>query len=187
MPPGPRGLTYRPNISRGARIWTLFRVPDPERGVKRFPCFRISPFRGARSNLTRILCTRNPHSTHFLVPTGAFGRIYLTEPVSGRNISPRPGQNTVRFGKDPKIPVGTKKCWSGVSGTETRLLSWFWSSTRNGDLQPSDPETPDPLNSPFRDRNPERRADSSSPQNLGSVRQNLRSWGIYTQRQKVTG
>ena len=37
----PQLLTYRPQILRGFRIWAPFRVPGPERRVKRFRCFRI--------------------------------------------------------------------------------------------------------------------------------------------------
>ena len=38
--PGPQVLTQRPQILRGVRIWSPFRVPGPERRVKRFRCFR---------------------------------------------------------------------------------------------------------------------------------------------------
>ena len=38
--PGPQVLTYRSQILREIRIWTPFRVPGPERRVKRFRCFR---------------------------------------------------------------------------------------------------------------------------------------------------
>ena len=44
--PGPQVLTYRPQILRGVWIWTPFRVPGPERRVKRLRYFGIGrPFR----------------------------------------------------------------------------------------------------------------------------------------------
>ena len=39
--PAPQVLTYGPQILRGVRIWTPFRVPGPERRVKRFRCFGL--------------------------------------------------------------------------------------------------------------------------------------------------
>ena len=38
---GPYVLTCRPKLFREIRIWTPFRVPGPERRVKRFQCFRL--------------------------------------------------------------------------------------------------------------------------------------------------
>ena len=51
----------------------------------------------------------------------------------------------------------------------------------DGELSPSEPKTPEPFNSPLRAQNPEQTSDSNSPQNLGSVGQNVESRGIYTQ------
>ena len=39
--PGHQVLTYRPQILRGVLMYTPFRVPVPERRVKRLRCFRI--------------------------------------------------------------------------------------------------------------------------------------------------
>ena len=47
------------------------------------------------------------------------------------------------------------------------------SGFEDGDLLPFDPETPEPLNSLFRARDPEQISDSNSSQNLGSVGHNL--------------
>ena len=44
---------------------------------------------------------------------------------------------------------------------------------RDGELFSSVPEIPEPFNYSFRAVNPERTTDSNSPQNLGSVDQNL--------------
>ena len=55
----------------------------------------------------------------------------------------------------------------------------FGLAPRNGELSPSVPEILEPFNSPIRARNPERSSDSNSPQNLGSVGQNLDP-GAYT-------
>ena len=59
----------------------------------------------------------------------------------------------------------------------------FGLSSRDGELSSSDPETPEPCNSPVRTRNPKRSSDSHSPQNLGSVAQ---TWGheVYTPKDK---
>ena len=46
-------------------------------------------------------------------------------------------------------------------------------SPRNGELSSSVPETPEPFNSPFRARNPERSSDSNSPQKFGVGRSKL--------------
>ena len=58
----------------------------------------------------------------------------------------------------------------------------FGIAPRNGDLSPSDPETPELFSSPFRARNPKRSSYWSSPHNLGSVSQNLGSRSICTKR-----
>ena len=50
-------------------------------------------------------------------------------------------------------------------------------------LSPSVPKTPDPFNSPFRARSPEGSSVSNSPQNVGSVGQNLGP-GAYIPRDK---
>ena len=39
--PGPQVLTYRPPFFRGVRIWSPFRVPGPERRVRRCRCFGV--------------------------------------------------------------------------------------------------------------------------------------------------
>ena len=81
--------------------------------------------------------------------------------------------------------MGTKKCveW-GFGYRESEYEVSFGLASRNGELTPSEPKTPEPFNSPFRARNPERSPDSNSAQNLGSVGQKLGSRGIYTQRYK---
>ena len=53
----------------------------------------------------------------------------------------------------------------------------FRLAPQNGELSPTVPKTQE-FNSPFRARNPERSSDSNSPQNLGSVCQNLGSRSI---------
>ena len=88
----------------------------------------------------------------------------------------------------PKIPVWIKKCleWGfGYKKSEYEIN--FGRASRNGVLSPSDPQTPEPFNSPFRARNLERASDSNFAQNLGSVGQNLGSRSIHTQREKVNG
>ena len=60
-------------------------------------------------------------------------------------------------------------------GTANPNMKLVLVAPRNGEIYPSDPETPKPFSSPFRARNPERSSDSNSPQNLGSRR-------IYSQR-----
>ena len=80
--------------------------------------------------------------------------------------------------------MGTKKCVEGAFGYgESEYEVSFGIAPRNGELSPSVPETPEPLNSPFQARNPERSSDSNFPQYLGSVSQNLGS-GAYTPRDK---
>ena len=69
-------------------------------------------------------------------------------------------------------------CGVGFRVWESEHEVSFGLAPRNGELSPSDHETPEPFNSPFRDRNPERTSDSNSPQNFGSVDQNLGSRGI---------
>ena len=83
----------------------------------------------------------------------------------------------------PKIPVGAKRCveWAFGYGKSEYKVS-FGLAPRNGELSPSDPETLEPFNSPFRDLNPERSSYSNFPQNLGSVSQNLGSQSLYTQK-----
>ena len=84
--------------------------------------------------------------------------------------------------------MGTKKCveWGFGYGESEYEIS-FGLARRNGELSPSDPKTPEPFNSPFRSRNPERTSDSNSPQNVGSVGQNLGSRGIYTRYPEIKG
>ena len=66
--------------------------------------------------------------------------------------------------------MGTKKFVEGGFGYgESEYEVSFSLALRNGELSPSDPETPEPFNSPFRARNSEQSSDSNSPQNLGSV------------------
>ena len=80
--------------------------------------------------------------------------------------------------------MGTKKRVGGVSGQgKSGYEVSFGLAPRNGELSPSDPEIPQPFNSPLRARNPERSSDSNSPQNLGSGGQNLGP-GAYTPRDK---
>ena len=98
-------------ILRGVRIWSPFRVPGPERRVKRFRCFRDGrgslSVPGARPKLVFFSDSPYPklRPTHVLVPTDVFGRIYGAEPVSGTSSYHGPGRNTFRFGKfAPKYP-----------------------------------------------------------------------------------
>ena len=65
----------------------------------------------------------------------------------------------------------------GESEYEVSFVLAHW----NGDLLPSDPETPEPFNSLFRARNPERSSDLNFLHDFGSVSQNVGSRGIYTQ------
>ena len=73
---GPQVFTHRPHILRGVRIWALFRGASAR---SKRTSYSDSPY-------------PKPHSTHFLVPMGIFGRIYRTEPVSGRNSNPGLGR-----------------------------------------------------------------------------------------------
>ena len=63
-----------------------------------------SPFRGARPKLTSYSDSPypKPHSTHFLKPTGIFGRIYRTEQYFGPGRGCCFGRKPVRFGKSAK-------------------------------------------------------------------------------------
>ena len=79
-----------------------------------------SPFPGARRKLTSYSDSPypKPHSTHFLVPTGIFGRIYRTEQYFGPRRGCCSGRKPVRFGKSAqKYPRVPRNVWSGVSGT----------------------------------------------------------------------
>ena len=58
----------------------------------------------------------------------------------------------------------------GIPGHEVS----FGLAPRNGKSSHANPETPEPFNSPFRTRNPERRSDPNSPQNSGSLG---KTWG----------
>ena len=94
-----------------------------------------------------------PHLAYFLVPTGTFEPIYRIEPYFDQGLGSCPVCKPVRFDKPAR-----KYTWvPEMCGAAT-------------------------FNSPFRARNTERRSDSSSPQNLGSLVQNFGSRGIYTQR-----
>ena len=53
------------------------------------------------------------------------------------------------------------ECCFGYGESEYEVS--FGLAPRNGDLSPPVPETPEPFNSPFRARNPERGSDSNSP------------------------
>ena len=67
----------------------------------------------------------------------------------------------------------TKKCveW-GFGYGESEYEVSFGLAPRNGELLPSDPQTPEPFNSSLRSRSPDRSSDSNSPPKLGSVGQN---------------
>ena len=83
-----------------------------------------SPFRGARPKLTLYSDSPipRPHSTHFFVPTGFFGSSYRAEPVSGRNCTPGPGRNTVRFGKSAQNTRGYQEmCGMGFRARAIRV------------------------------------------------------------------
>ena len=73
------------------------------------------------------------------------------------------------MGSPALVNTFTKKCveWGFGYGKSEYEVS-LGLAPRNGDLSPSDPETPEPFNSPLRERNPERNSDSNFPQNLGS-------------------
>ena len=80
--------------------------------------------------------------------------------------------------------MGTKKCVEGGFGYgESEYEVSFGLAPRNGELFPSVTKTPEPFNSPFRARNPERSSDSISSKNLGSVGQNLGP-GAFVPRDK---
>ena len=66
-------------------------------------------------------------------------------------------------------------CGAGFGYGESEYEVSFGIAPRNGELSPSVPKTPEPFNSPFRARNPERSSDSNASQNLMSVGQNLGS------------
>ena len=107
-----------------------------------------SPFRGARPKLTSYSDSPypKPHSMHFLVPPGIFGRIYRTEPASGRNSSP--GRAEILFGPVKRLEksVGTMKCMEwGFGYGESEYEVSFCQATRNEDLSPSDPKATEPL------------------------------------------
>ena len=128
-----------------------------------------SPFRCARPKLISYFYSPYTISsyTHFLVHTGIFGPVYRFEHVSCRSSNP---------GRSRKMHMCTKKYVEWDFGYEESEYEFSVGlAPQNGELPPSDPETPEPFNSPFRARSPERNSDSNSPQNLGSVGQNLGS------------
>ena len=64
--------------------------------------------------------------------------------------------------------MGTKKCVEfGFGYGESEYEVSFGLAPRNGELPPSVPKTPEPFNSPFPARDPERSADSNSLQIWG--------------------
>ena len=66
------------------------------------------------------------------------------------------------------MPVCTKQCMKwGFGYGESECEVSFGLAPRNGELSHSVPETPEPFNLPFRDRNPERSAESNSSQSFG--------------------
>ena len=67
----------------------------------------------------------------------------------------------------------------GFGYGETEYEVSFGRAPQNGELSPSDSKTPEAFNYPFRARNPELSADSSSPQNLGQYVKTWVSRGIY--------
>ena len=144
------------------------------------------PLRGACPKLASYSAFRfpRPNSAYFLVATGFFGLIYRTEQYFGPDRGCCSGRKPARFGKsEQKIPVATKKCVElGFAHGKSEYEVSFALAPRNGELSPSEHKTTDPFNSPLRARNPERSSDSNSPQNWGSVGQNMGSWAIYTQR-----
>ena len=70
----------------------------------------------------------------------------------------------------------------GFGYGESEYEVGFGLGPQSGELSPSDLETPESFNSPFRDRKPERSSDSNSTQNVGSVSQNLGAQGVHNQR-----
>ena len=113
----------------GVRICTSFRVPVPERQVKKAPVFLHRKARTLRCGVLdqdkphiRIPLTRNPtpHSSWYpQVFLGGF-----TEPnrfpVGIEPLRIYLHRNTVRFGKSAqKYPWVPKNVWTGVVGTES--------------------------------------------------------------------
>ena len=122
--PGPQALTLWHQITRGVEsaLRFGFRVRNGElkgSGVSGLEGDN-SQFRGARPKLISYSDSPypKPRFAHCLLPAGNFGPIYRTEPVSGQNSNPCPGQNTVWLGKAAqKHPWVPRNVWSGVSGT----------------------------------------------------------------------
>ena len=79
--------------------------------------------------------------------------------------------------RDPKFRLTDPKFYGEF---ESELRSGF--RARNGELKASGVSGSEGDNSPVRARNSERSSDSNSPDNLGSVGQNLGFRGMYTQR-----
>ena len=91
------------------------------------------------------------------------------------------GRNNGPFGKIGPVAAKTRVEW-GCRYGEAKYEFSFGLAPRNGELSPSVPKTPEPFNSPFRVRHPERSSDSKARENLGLVFQNWEYRGIYTQR-----
>ena len=113
----------------------------------------------------------------FTEPNSISARAGIAVPAGNRFGSVNPPKNTHGY---------QEMCGGGFGYGESEYEVSFGLAPRNGELSPSVPETQEPFNSPFRARNPERSSDSNSPQNLGSVSQNLGSWA-YTPRDKLKG
>ena len=95
--------------------------------------------------------------------SGVVDQNYLPRVFSGHFTEPNsitaPAGN--RFGS-----VKRPKYTSGYQDTRGVVLR-VGETPRNGELSPSDRKTPEPYNSPFRARNPERSSDSNSTQKMG--------------------
>ena len=120
-----------PNLDRATPNFTNRKpVPDPEWRVKRFRFSGSesddSPFRRARPYLASYSDSpkTTPHSTHFLLPTGVFGRIYRTKQFFSPARGCCSGRKPVRLGNSAQnytwIP---KYVRSGVSGTENQNMN----------------------------------------------------------------
>ena len=75
-----------------------------------------------------------------------------------------------RFGSvnPPKITRMYQEMWGvGFRAQEIRIWSFFAIVPRNGEISSSDPQTPEPVNSPFRTRSPKRTSYIDSPWNFG--------------------
>ena len=146
-------------------------------------CYGVSGLEGDRFPFRNAKplgpCTRNPTSHISWYPRLFSGR--FTEPNRFPAGTATPAWAEILFGS---VNRGENtRGYQDICVVRFRVRgNSFGLAPRNGGLSPSVPETPEPLNSPSRARNPERSSYSNSLQNLGSVGQSLGSQYIYTQR-----